>query len=192
MTDDLLVDCLKKGDKSAMTVVYKKYWEPLYLKAFAMFNDSDTCEDVIQELFIDLWIKRNQLSINVSLKAYLFASMRYQIYRRIKEGTLSESIQDFVEQKLLTSSPEQILIQKELQDEIERVVESLSTKCRQVYRLSREEQLSHKEIASRLQISHKTVENHLRKALQILRTSLLNKPMAIEILILLFFSNQPE
>src|SRR5690606_30622305 len=85
------------------------------------------------------------------------------VNERIFEGATS---------RLLTASPHYTLEYKELISQITSIVETLPDKCKEVYKLSREEQLSHKEIADRLSISTKTVENHLTKALRVLRTSL--------------------
>lgn len=163
---------LQSGDEFALKLIYDKYWDKLFLSAFNMLQDQQACEDIIQDIFINLWNKRMQIEIRVSLKAYLFASTRYEVYRQVRLGNVRESIFDHVHERLETPSEYGNIEYKELLSQINSIVDKLSSKCKAVYKLSREEQLSHKEIANQLDISTKTVENHLNKALRQLRTSL--------------------
>lgn len=163
---------LQSGDEFALKLIYDKYWDKLFLSAFNMLQDQQACEDIIQDIFINLWNKRMQIEIRVSLKAYLFASTRYEVYRQVRLGNVRESIFDHAHERLETPSEYGNIEYKELLSQINSIVDKLSSKCKTVYKLSREEQLSHKEIANQLDISTKTVENHLNKALRQLRTSL--------------------
>jgi len=166
-----LLNNLKRGDKDAMTIIFQRFWDALYLSAFNVLKDQHLCEDIVQEVFINIWNKRETLQI-ISLGAYLQASVRYEVYREIKkQGVRAKIIDDF------SVYTEQIFLErrldcKELSSQITTIIEQLPSKCREVYKLSREEQLTHKEIASRLQISTKTVENHLTKALRFLKISM--------------------
>jgi RNA polymerase sigma-70 factor (ECF subfamily) len=106
------------------------------------------------------------------LKAYLYASIRYEVYRQMRTGPVRGDIYDDVLERIHTPAAYNNIEYKELIVQISSVVDTLPEKCRAVYKLSREECLSHKQIASQLNISTKTVENHLTKALQQLRTSI--------------------
>jgi RNA polymerase sigma-70 factor (family 1) len=170
--DKELMDRLRSGDDLALKLIYDKYWNQLFMSAFNMLQDQQVCEDVIQEIFINLWNKRQQIEIKVSLRAYLFASTRYEVYRQVRLGSVQESIFDQIHERLESPSEYGNIEYKELLSQINSIVDKLSTKCKVVYKMSREEQLSHKEIANQLDISTKTVENHLNKALRQLRTSL--------------------
>jgi len=170
--DTELMDRLRAGDDLALKVIYKKYWSLLYNSAFNMLQDQQACEDIIQELFINLWNKREQIEIKASLKSYLFASVRYEVYRQVRHGSVREDIFENIQDRLQTPSEYGNIEHRELLSYINSIVNSLSEKCKVVYKLSREEQLSHKEIATKLDISTKTVENHLNKALRQLRISL--------------------
>lgn len=170
--DIQLTERLRSGDAAALTGIYQKYWEPLFMAAFNILKDKAACEDIIQEIFIKLWNKRSEIEISVSLKAYLYASTRYEVYRQIRSGAIRESIFDDLYERLHSPSFYGSLEHKELLAQISSIVDTLPEKCKEVYKLSREEHLSHKEIASLLNISTKTVENHLTKALRLLRTSL--------------------
>ncbi|KYP14359.1 RNA polymerase sigma-70 factor [Flavihumibacter sp. CACIAM 22H1] len=170
--DEELLSRLRNNNEEALAILYNRYWAFMYQKAFALLKDQPACEDIIQEIFVRIWNNRQELKITVSFSAYLAASVRYEVIRKIKSGKIpAEALSALEKQYQLVSSQEQIE-QKELLDHVNSIVNQLSSKCKQVYKLSREEQLSHKEIAVLLQISPKTVENHLTKALRELRYSL--------------------
>jgi RNA polymerase sigma-70 factor (family 1) len=170
--DTELIACLKKDDESALCVIYKKYWEPLYLSAYQIIKNKEICEDIIQELFIKLWNNRQAIEITVSLKSYLYASIRYEVYRQIRTGAVRSDIYDDLLERIHTPAVYGNIEYKELVAQITSIINKMPVKCREVYKLSREENLTHKQIAAQLNISTKTVENHLTKALRQLRTSL--------------------
>jgi RNA polymerase sigma-70 factor (family 1) len=170
--DVQLINRLKNDDETALSAIYKNYWQPLYVSAYHIIKDKQICEDVIQELFIKLWNKRHEIEITVSLKAYLYASIRYEVYRQIRMGAIRGDIYDDLIERIHTPAIYGNIEYKELIAQISSIINKLPEKCREVYKLSREENLSHKQIASQLNISTKTVENHLTKALRQLRTSL--------------------
>ena len=172
LDDKALINWLKQDDEAALSAIYKKYWQPLYLSAYNIIKDKQICEDIIQELFIKLWNNRQGIEITVSLKAYLYASIRYEVYRQIRIGAVREDIYDDLLERIHTPAVYGNIEYKELIAQISSVINKLPEKCREVYKLSREENLSHKQIAEQLNISTKTVENHLTKALRQLRTSL--------------------
>lgn len=172
LIDLQLLEKLRSGDENALTGIYKKYWQPLFTSSYNILKDKQACEDIIQELFIRLWNNRQNIEITVSLKAYLYASMRYEVYRQIRTGAARGGIFDDLPERLQSPTTYGNIEYKELIAQVNSVVDSLPQKCKEVYKLSREEYLSHKEIAGRLNISTKTVENHLTKALRQLRTSL--------------------
>jgi RNA polymerase sigma-70 factor (ECF subfamily) len=172
LSDIQLIDRLKLDDETALSAIYKRYWEVLYTLAYHVLKDKQICEDIIQELFIKLWNNRYNTRITVSLKAYLYASIRYEVYRQIRTGAVRGDIYDDVLQRIHAPAVYDNIEYKELTARISSIVSTLPEKCREVYKLSREECLSHKEIASQLNISTKTVENHLTKALRQLRTSI--------------------
>lgn len=172
LIDLQLLEKLRSGDENALTGIYKKYWQPLFTSSYNILKDKQACEDIIQELFIRLWNNRQNIEITVSLKAYLYASMRYEVYRQIRTGAARAGIFDDLPERLQSPTTYGNIEYKELIAQVNSVVDSLPQKCKEVYKLSREEYLSHKEIAGRLNISTKTVENHLTKALRQLRTSL--------------------
>ena len=180
-----LLKSLSEGDERAIDAVYQLYWEPLFVKSFSILKDRVICEDIIQEIFIKLWDFRERLEIRASLKAYLFASCRYSIYRQIRSGAVRENIFDEIHERLHSSSSDADLEYKETLAQVNHIINQLPPKCQQVYKLSREENLSHREIAEQLNISTKTVENHITRALHELRP-LLRGITAMKIVLFLF------
>ena len=167
-----LMDRIRSGDEYALKLIYNKYWDQLFFSAFNVLHDQHVCEDIIQEIFINLWNKREIIEIRVSLKSYLFASTRYEVYRQVRFSSVREDIFENISERMESPSEYGNIEHRELLSQISSIVNNLSEKCKVVYKLSREEQLSHKEIASQLDISTKTVENHINKALHQLRVSL--------------------
>ncbi len=163
---------LKRGDENALDVIYRKYWEGLFFYSYHLLKDKHACEDVIQDLFVRLWENREQLDVRLSLKAYLYASCRYALYKLIRKEQVREDIFDAIYERLHTETAYGSLEHKELVQQINMIVNGLPPKCREVYELSRKENLSYKEIGERLGISVKTVENHINRALKELKQSL--------------------
>lgn len=173
-SDQEMILLLQNNDEVAVWKIFDTYWEPLFLVAFNIVKDRFLAEDIVQETIITVWDKRTELTIQHSLKAYLFASVRYASYKEWKR-VLSRQGSSLDEVELANGdSPFESLAYRDLTSQINQVVNNLPIRCKEVYLLSREDQLSHKEIAERMNISTKTVENQLTKALRILRLSLDN------------------
>ncbi|MFD1162624.1 RNA polymerase sigma-70 factor [Hwangdonia seohaensis] len=184
--DQKLIERLKRNDEDALKLIYNLYWEQLFIYAFSLLKKREISEDVIQEIFIKIWEKRDALLIKTTLKGYLYTCVLhkvYDIFRKDKNAFSEELLENF-DVKIQTTTPESKLIYKELEAQINTVVNTLPEKCKKVFKLSRENQLSHKEISSQLNISTKSVEAYITKALKIIRPSLVNIPYTI---IFLFF-----
>jgi RNA polymerase sigma-70 factor (family 1) len=168
--DAELLDLLRLDDRKAFEILYNKYSGKVYHAAYNLFRDKDVCEDLVQELFIDLWAKRNKLNIS-SLEWYLKMAIKNRVlmYIRTKRATLDLSAIAMLTEKYTADSK---LMQNDISQILKNNVERLPEKCRQIFTLSRQEYLSNKEIASRLNISIKTVENQITIALRYLRIGL--------------------
>lgn len=170
--DTELIMKLKNHDEHAMIILYKSYWKSLYISAFKILKDKEACEDIVQELFIKIWNNREQLNIQSSVQAYLSAAVRYEVLRMLRNSKNHEPILDEIIETVADLSLYDRVEYQELQGEISSIVNTLPGKCREVYNLSRNELLSHKEIAKKLAISTKTVRNHITRALHELRMSM--------------------
>ena len=187
ITDKELIARLNKSDEEALSILYKKYWETMYLAAYNLVKNKEVCEDIVQEIFINIWNKREKLEIKVSLKSYIYTSTIYKIYDyfRKNNNVIKVELLENFDKRLEFSNPETKLIHKELLEYIDAVIEDLPEKCKITFKLSREKQLSHKEIAEKLNISPRTVEGHIAKAIKILKSSLGNT-VSLELVFFIF------
>ncbi|QQD15442.1 RNA polymerase sigma-70 factor [Sphingobacterium sp. UDSM-2020] len=180
--DAELLAQLRESEHSALTEIYNKYWIYLYQSSFRILQDYDKTNDVIQEVFVNLWEIRSKLFIKLSLKSYLYAAVKYEVLRQLRKQVINDDILDFID-TLEDNSNEQLMEYKELQQQIDQIIEELPSRCQEVFKLSRLEHLTHKEIAEKLAISTKTVEYHIANALVYLRSQL-GKTLSIELFIL--------
>jgi RNA polymerase sigma-70 factor (ECF subfamily) len=166
-----LLNRLRENDTQAFESIYKKYWQNLYLTAFSILKDKQAAEDIIQDLFIHLWNKRATISVTVSLNAYLSACVKHEVFRIIRKR-IAELDTNEVIQPDKTYNAQELIEYKEFLSHTQQLIAKLSVKFQEVFVLSREDQYTHKEIAAQLNISSKTVENHIGKALGLLKNSL--------------------
>lgn len=133
--------------------------------------DSGLAEDLVQEVFLELWRKRSGIQIQISFRAYLRRAAVNKTLNYLRDQRLPISDEEFMPFQLASSTPQadETLETSELKEEIDRAISALPERCRQVFVLSRFEELSAKEIADLLDISPKTVENQMTKALKSLR-----------------------
>lgn len=174
-TDNELAQLFKANDQAAYTELYHRFKGILYVHAYRMLQDKEEAQDIVQELFTVIWHKRSTLEFKSGVSSYLYASVRNRVFDRIShkkvESHYFESLKDFVEGYCSTDI---IIHEKELSALIEKETEALPAKMRQIFELSRNANLSHKEIAGQLVISDKTVKKQVSNALKILRLKLGN------------------
>lgn len=164
-----LLQQLSQHNEQALTLLYKAHWQNLFLAAYNVLKDKKACEDIVQEIFLQLWMRRQSLDIRQSLSAYLATAVRYQVYHHLRQAARRVVLPEAHLANQPVSGCDEGLLKKDLHGRVHRAVEELPEKCRLIYRLSRDEQLTHKEIAVRLNISIKTVENQLTIALRRVR-----------------------
>jgi RNA polymerase sigma-70 factor (family 1) len=164
------------GDEAAFDTLYKRYVVNLLNTAFQKTNSRELARELVQEAFMELYLHRTKLTIHTSLQGYLFTILKNKIFNYYRHELVRKKYRQFVtyrgEQHTLDSG--KTLESKELQDKIRLLIEGLPAQCRTVFVLSREGQLSNREIADQLNISVNTVEQHIRKARRVLREALGN------------------
>lgn len=139
--------------------------------AIKILKDKEAALDVVQEVFIELWKKRQVLHVD-HIKPYLYQSVKHKVIDYIRKQRIPLTDLDYVDQFVSGSFTEDWLAQKELQSIVEQTIQQLPDQCRLVFKLSRFDELTNKEIAEQLNISVRTVENHISKALKYLRPRL--------------------
>ena len=173
-------------DLSGFEALFQLHYRALCATAFRIVQDKEIAEDIVQDVFYKLWVKRESLHINTSLKAYLIQSTinRSINYTKKYNNTLSRELHFGMETSNDANTTEQALDFKETSGKVEAAIKALPPACRSVFVLSRYENLSYKEIARDLDISVKTVENQMSKALKHLRQRLLTTIIILFSLIL--------
>lgn len=171
--DNELFFKLKDGDEHAFKELFERYYSSMCLFARQFLNDHELAEETVQDMFVKIWEKRSLLNIETSVKQYLFRSIRNQCLNQIQH----EKIKHRYANKVLESAhqevdPDQYYIEVDLLRRIEKSIDSLPPKRREIFRLSREQGMKYKEIADTLNISVKTVEAQMGLALKYLRDEL--------------------
>jgi RNA polymerase sigma-70 factor (ECF subfamily) len=161
-------------EHAGFRILYSRYWEALYKKAFFRFGNSADAEDAVQEVFISVWRNKQTIQIDETLSPYLFTALKYyiikQVYRKAKKGIQVPLSVEKLEHSELTT--EELLQYKELQSAIAGEVNELPKRMKEIYRLNRVENLQIAEITVLLNISEQTVKNTLTSALKRLRERL--------------------
>jgi RNA polymerase sigma-70 factor (ECF subfamily) len=173
-----LVARLKAGEESAWRTLYDQYYNMLCIVAYQYVRDWFLAETFVGNVFYHLWEQRESILIHTSLKEYLIKAVKNQCINYInhmKVRTLSEPLlrEDYHKQQAYDEAfghPLAQLITSELEDSLNKAVAALPPECREVFRLSRVEELTYEEIAERLHISVNTVKYHIKNALLSLRT----------------------
>lgn len=182
-TDTVLLQLLSQNDQAAFTAIYQRHWRPLFREALQVLRSQKEAEDCVQEVFVSLWKRRLNLVITSSLAAYLHTAVRYKCFDRIEKDMIRGGyLDDFITwqaARQLQPSIEEELYARDLSANIDQAMEKMPDKMREVFRLSRQEQLTHKEIAGRLNISEETVKKQIYLALKILRSNLGDASLAM-------------
>jgi len=170
IADQHLLARLKQGEESAFTAIYDRYAEELYKYSWNILQNEEECKDAVQEVFVWLWANRSRLKV-IELKYYLLAAVKYKLIRVIQNSKRRDQIlayRPIIQSNSITESVEV----KELLNIIQEFTKNLPPRAREIFHLSRNEYLSNREIASKLQISEKTVENQMTITLRKLRNAL--------------------
>ncbi len=171
LSDEELYIRVGKRSDLAFQELFNRYWEKLYISAFKILGDESVCEDIVQDIFLNLLERSCTVEIK-NMRAFLYQAVRFQVTNSIKKIRFIDKRAEIIESHLMGNNVEDYIDSNETQTIIDRTVSSLPDRCREVFYLSRYENLSNKEIASRLGISVFTVETHMKKSLRYLRKSL--------------------
>ena len=162
----------------AFSQLFDKYWKSLSNAAYKVLKDRDAAHDIVQEIFIDLWSKRKSLSID-HVSSYLHTAVKYRVINYIQKHEIPMLSLDFVDGFRNLNTTEELLNLKELDRLLKQSVNELPEQCRKIFCMSRFDYMSNKEIASRLNLSIRTVENHIAHAIRLLRPKVNNTALLL-------------
>lgn len=171
-SDEELLELLKTDDIAAFEEIYNRYWEKLYVAAYKRLHLKEVCEEIVQDFFTKFWINRAHIDIRSSFAGYFFTAIRYQVLNYMEKEMVRTNYKDNLQFNLTNNSTEESVLLNDLTQNLDRAVKELPERCRSIFELSRNEFKSNKEIAEMLDISEKTVENQLTKALRRLRRTI--------------------
>jgi RNA polymerase sigma-70 factor (family 1) len=173
-TDQELIALIAQDNMEAFTKLYQRYWDKIFAVAMHRLGDVEEAEEIVQEIFLSLWARRHTLQLTHGLHTYLSVAVKYKVINHLAR----QHRHQLQINELTNNSPTapnttaEWLDEKELRTQLEKTIGTLPEKCRIVFLLSREENKTYAEIAAELNISQKTVEAHMSKALSMLRQSI--------------------
>ena len=171
--DKLLLLKLKEGNTDAFDALYEKYWKEIYTAAFKRLQDPAQAKDITQDVFLQLWLKREENNID-NLPAYLFTATKNKVYNWMeKERRFTPVPELLLQLKTSHDQTDAEILRKEFMKAYEALIDTLTQSQQQIFRMRYQQDLSTSEIAELLDISRKTVQNQLGKAVAQLRASLL-------------------
>ncbi len=170
--DKQLLIRLKRGDKESFRILFERDY-PVFLSfARRMLRDGDVAEDLVQNVFMRLWIARERIDENRNLRNYLLVSVRNEIYGHFRTAFVARrqgDLDSVAERTRSSSNLENDYSAKELEQTVGRIVEAMPDRRREIFNLSREQHLTNAQIAEKLGLSVRTVEKHIELALSEIR-----------------------
>lgn len=172
--DRYIIEGLISGRESAYRQLFEQYYQRLVVFAHKYLEDLDSARDVVQDLFVDLYESRLGMSIQTSLKSYLYSAVRNRCLNKVKHEQVKQKHRNLSgrEANVLDPGLEELMDAVELEAKVHEIVSSLPERCRQIYIMSRVDGKRNKEIAEELNLSIRTVETQISKALKSLKESL--------------------
>jgi RNA polymerase sigma-70 factor (family 1) len=171
---DQLIRKLREGHESAYEALFKTYYKELVIHANRYLYDMEVSKEVVQDLFVNIYEKRQNLDINSSLKSYLYRAVQNRCINQINSLKIRDKYANYVKshQDDDENQIERSIDATELEAALYSAIGELPPKCRMIFKMNRFEGLSNGEIAERLELSKRTVETQITKALKMLRTKL--------------------
>lgn len=172
-TDEQLVESLQIGKEKAFEEIYLRYWYRLYAIAYQETGTKEEAEELVQDVFENIWCKREE-SVIKHLRAYLVVSMKHRVTNYIKSSITQRKYQEYLVLNEIQQSygTDEIVHFSDLSKAVEEVMKKLPEKTSEVFRLSRFENQSVKDIAQKLRLTEKGVEYHITQSLKVLKDEL--------------------
>jgi len=173
-SDKALLQALRESDQNAFTTIYDVYSTKLYAVALQSIHSEELAREIVQEIFVSLWINRASVEIRQSIRLYLLAAVRYKVFDLIDKDVVMERYKNTILQtaEISTTSVQETIEYEELNNAILHQIDTLPTTTRNIFMLSRIEGLPNSEIAKQFNVTSKAVEYHITKAIKSLRLHL--------------------
>jgi RNA polymerase sigma-70 factor (ECF subfamily) len=174
LSEQYMLRKIGKGDINAFKVLFHRHYSGMMRYASSLLEKAEVAEEVVQDVFYNIWKNRESLRINRSWQSYLYRSVYNNSMMVLRKARKEYSLEDghFTEPETGNPDPSQILIYAEVSNQVSRAIAELPGRTREIFLLNRQEGLKYREIAEKLGISVKTVEANMGKALLALRNSL--------------------
>ena len=173
--EQILLDKLAEDDHSAFSSIFEAYYRDLVMFAFTFTKNTENAEDAVQEVFTRLWEKRRELKLHGSLKSYLLKSVQNYCLDEIRRRNVREHyVEDKKTQSLYVNDTEDYILYTDLQNRLDQILAQMPDEVAQTFCMNRFDGLNYQEIAQRLNVSVRTVESRISKALRILHQTLRN------------------
>jgi RNA polymerase sigma-70 factor (family 1) len=169
-----ICESIRNGDQKAFELVFKKFYGNLCAYANQILYDQDMAEEIVQELFFQVWQKREALMVEVSLKSYLYRAVHNSCLNHIKHNKIKIAYQQYAKDQNsnITFGQQEAMEAEEFLGVVRKAIAKLQPGRKKIFMMIRYEQRRYKEVAELLGISVKTIENQMGKAMQFLRTEL--------------------
>jgi len=169
-TDERLLKLIEKGNEIAFSEFFDRHWEPLLDVALKILKDAKYAEDCVQEVFTDFWNKKSYPIQNPG--GYLHQAIKYKCIDHIRKRRIPLEALDHIQFIKGAVMPDQLIEYEEMHQLLDQSIKELPNQCERIFRMSRFEQMSNKEIAEQLNLSVRTVESHIAHAIKLIRLKL--------------------
>lgn len=174
MDEKVLIAGIKQKNRLVFEYIFEYYYSGLCAFCLNYINNKQIIEDIVQEFFVNLWAEGNSVNINTSLKAYLFSAIKYKCLDHKKHQLVKDKFSRYVKDKNIVSenAVDNYYVESELRAAIQKELNKLPERCREIFEMSRFQWKSNAEIAEHFNISKRTVEVQISNALKVLKVSL--------------------
>jgi len=172
LNNEILLTLFKEGNQKAFRTLFEQYWEPMFVKANSILRDREVAQDIVQEIWINIWNQREKLEVTY-FEPYIFRSVSYGCFKYLRDNKFKTSHLKIIDTFPVSSSDVENQYNLEAtQKVIDKSLEELSPRCQEIFTLSRIEDATNEEIALKLGISKRSVENQVSLALRVIRSNL--------------------
>lgn len=177
LSEEKMITLLKKGDWLAFNLIFDTFYLQLYFHCRKFILDPEEAKDLLQNVFLRLWERREEIEIEVSLKAYLFRSVKNECLNFIRSSRPNISLSEIesdntIQNTEILSAPDEDVESREIEKAIDSIIKTLPEQCQKIFIMSRMKGMKNKEIAKCLSISVRTVDTQIYRALKTMKKGL--------------------